>query len=109
MKEMTLREVCEAYGVSRRAVQGYEKAKLLTASGKNKYGHLLYDDVMQERIRRIRLFQQMGFTIREIQGIIDAPAENLKSALGKQVKKLEKERDDMTELIQEMYRLIKTL
>lgn len=34
MSEITLREVCEKLGVSRRAVQGYEKAGLVTASGK---------------------------------------------------------------------------
>lgn len=37
MKEMTLREVCESANVSRRAVQGYEKAGLVSASGKNTY------------------------------------------------------------------------
>ena len=35
------REICETLGVSRRALQGYEKAGLVTASGRNKYGHLL--------------------------------------------------------------------
>lgn len=43
---MTLREICEALEVSRRAIQGYEKAGLVVATGRNKYGHLLYDEVM---------------------------------------------------------------
>lgn len=32
MKEMTLREVCSTVGISRRAVQGYEQASLVSAS-----------------------------------------------------------------------------
>ena len=43
MEEMTLREICLSIGVSRRAVQGYEKAKLVSDTGKTKRGHLLYD------------------------------------------------------------------
>ena len=33
----TLREVCDLLGVSRRAVQGYEKVGLVEPSGRNKY------------------------------------------------------------------------
>ena len=41
MEDKTLHEVCEAFGVSRRAIQGYEKAGLVSASGKNERGYLL--------------------------------------------------------------------
>ena len=29
MGEMTLREICEAFNISRRAIQGYEKEELI--------------------------------------------------------------------------------
>lgn len=51
MKDKTLHEVCETFGVTRRAVQGYEKARLVAASGKNERGYLLYDKKCQERIQ----------------------------------------------------------
>lgn len=35
---MTLREICESLGVSRRTLQGYEKAGLVASTGRNKYG-----------------------------------------------------------------------
>ena len=70
---MTLREICETLGVSRRALQGYEKAGLVTASGRNKYGHLLYDKDAEMRIAQIKFYQQLGFSIKEITMIIDAP------------------------------------
>ena len=44
MSEKTLREVCNAVGVSRRAVQGYERAGLVSATCRNERGYLLYDE-----------------------------------------------------------------
>ena len=88
MEEMTLRELYRFIGVSRRAVQGYEKANLVSATGKTNRGHLLYDKFAQERIKKIKLFQDMGFSIKEIQIIIDAPPEILKPALIKREQKL---------------------
>lgn len=58
---MTLREICAAANVSRRAVQGYEKAGLVKPSGKTKRGYLIYDEKTQERIRKIKLYQELGF------------------------------------------------
>lgn len=81
MDEITLREVCDTFGVSRRAVQGYEKAGLVSATSKNKRGYLLYDNNSQERIKKIKLFQEMGFSIKEICEIIDAPNHILRYAL----------------------------
>ena len=53
MENFTLREIHASYGISRRAVQGYEKANLVSASGKNEYGHLLYDTAAVNRIQKI--------------------------------------------------------
>lgn len=83
MENFTLREIHASYGISRRAVQGYEKANLVSASGKNEYGHLLYDTAAVNRIQKIKLYQDMGFSIKEIQTIIDGPTEILKDALEK--------------------------
>lgn len=91
MELLTLREVCEAYHVSRRAVQGYEKANLVSASSKNKYGYLLYDEVAQNRIAKIKQYQDMGFQINEIKEIIDASDKDLKEALIQRKESLEQE------------------
>lgn len=107
--DMTLREIGNTYGVSRRAVQGYEKAGLVAASGKNERGHLLYSKALQERIKRIKLFQQMGFTIKEIKNLIDAPNDVLKVVLEKQAKKLKEQKENMEILIAEIYELIENL
>ena len=109
MAEMTLHELCDSLGVSRRAVQGYEKAGLVSPVGKNVRGYLLYDKNTRERINRIKLYQQFGFTIKEITWLIDAPVDELKNALEKQVEKMKEERKEMDALIEEAQRLIDTM
>ena len=90
MKETkTLSEVCSVLKVSRRAVQGYENAGLVSATGKNKYGHLLYDEEAQRRIKQIRLLQQLGFRVKEIKDIIDAPAEVAAEAIKRQIEQMD--------------------
>lgn len=106
MDTMTLRQVCDTFGVSRRAIQGYEKAGLISPSGKNERGHLLYDRMSQARIRQIKLFQQIGFTLREIGDIIDAEEDVQKAALERQLEKLREKEKNIEVLIQEVYRLI---
>ncbi|MDE6435527.1 MAG: MerR family transcriptional regulator [Lachnospiraceae bacterium] len=107
--DMTLREIYSAFGISRRTIQGYEKAGLISVSGKNERGHLLYNENAQERIKKIRLFQQMGFTIKEIKDIIDAPKDVQKPALEKQREKLKEETKDTELIIYKMSELIETL
>lgn len=66
----TLRELCDELKVTRRVIQGYEKAGLVSATDKNKYGYLLYDEQAQERIVRIRLFQALRCRKRCLQLVI---------------------------------------
>ena len=106
MDTMTLRQVCDTFGVSRRAIQGYEKAGLISPSGKNERGYLLYDEKSQERIQKIKLFQQIGFTLREIGDIIDAESDVQKAALERQLERLREEEKNIEVLIREVYRLI---
>ncbi|MCI9143220.1 MAG: MerR family transcriptional regulator [Lachnospiraceae bacterium] len=105
----TLREVCEMYRVTRRAIQGYEKAGLVLPSGKNKYGYLLYDEEAQRRIEQIKLYQQLGFSIREISELITAPKEKVREALEKQILCLEEEKKRKEELIRKAYEILKKL
>ncbi|MEY8522856.1 MerR family transcriptional regulator [Lachnospiraceae bacterium 38-10] len=106
---MTLREISDTYGVSRRAVQGYEKAGLVASSEKDKRGYLLYDEAAQDRIRQIKFFQQMGFSIKEIKNMIDAPNDILKTILEIQVERLKKQNEATEILIDKAYELIGTL
>ena len=107
--DMTLREVCFAADVSRRAVQGYEKAGLVSALGKNKRGYLLYDEYSLEKIKKIKFYQQLGFSVKEIKSVINAPNDILKSALEGRVEKLKAEKSQIERLIKKAYELIELL
>lgn len=98
MAIMTLRELCKESGATRRAIQGYEQVGLVKATGKNKYGHLLYDEVAQERICLIRLYQRIGFHIKEIKNIIDASDEVKIKALTEKVAELKTKRKEVDEV-----------
>lgn len=102
----TLQEVCRELEVTRRAIQGYEKAGLVSATSRNKYGHLLYDETAQQRIKQIRLYQQLGFSIREILELIDGTAPVVREALKKQLEHLREERKNMDVLISKVEELI---
>ena len=107
--DMTIRKICDTFGVSRRAIQGYEKAGLIFASGKNERGHLLYDEAAQERIKQIKFFQQAGFSIKEITNIIEAPNSTLKPALEERLQKLKEEKKTIELLIDQILKLIERL
>lgn len=109
MCKKTLREVCDETKVSRRAVQGYEKLGLLKASDKNEMGHLLYDDIAIKTIKKIKFFQDIGFRLKEIKDIINAPNEILKDALIVKVKEMNKEKEKIEELIEIVKDMIKQL
>ncbi|MBQ8816791.1 MAG: MerR family transcriptional regulator [Lachnospiraceae bacterium] len=104
--EKTLREVCTAIKVSRRAVQGYEEAGLVSATGHNDRGYLLYDESAQRRIAQIKMYQDFGFMIKEIVRIIDAPKAVLKASLEKRVLQLEAEKERLKHVIRQAYELI---
>lgn len=106
---MTLREICVTAGVTRRAVQGYEKAGLVAPTGKTARGYLLYDLNSQERIKLIRLYQQLGFTIKEIKEVIDASNEIKKQALEERIEKLKEEGNNIESLIDKAYELLEML
>lgn len=109
MSEYLLREVCEKTGVTRRMVQGYEKAGLVMAMGKNKYGYLLYDDFAVEKISEIILYQNMGFKIKEIVELQNASDEELKKLLINKVIEMKIRLKNMVHLISEVEVIINKL
>lgn len=105
----TLSQVCAELNVSRRAIQGYEKIGLVSPAGKNKYGHLLYGDPEQERIRIIRFYQQLGFTLKEIKVLLSSCPSERKAAIRAKVTELEAKNVRLQELIRQAEEHIATL
>ena len=109
MSTMTLREVCEETRVSRRAIQGYELAGLVAATARNDRGHLLYDEESRQRIQQIKLFQDLGFSVKEIAGIIDAPKEELKASLKVKIDNLQEKGERIELLMKQAKKLMEEL
>lgn len=105
----TLREICTQLGISRRTVQGYEKWGLLAPTGRNKYGHLLYDQQAKDRIKTIRFYQRAGFALKDLKELLDAPNDVKKSAFQARVIQLEEEHREQELLIQQVKAYIENL
>lgn len=106
---ITLREVCENVGVSRRAVQGYERAGLVIPTGKNERGYLLYSESETEKIRQIKFFQEMGFSIKEIKELSTVSKEVMKAAIEKKIEALRLGIEQKESIIQMAQELLKQL
>ena len=104
-----LRQVCAELNISRRTIQGYEKEGLVSPSGKNKYGHLLYGEAERERIRLVRFYQQVGFPLKEIKALMEAPVPIRKAALERKEGELESECLRLQELIRQAKEYIAVL
>lgn len=102
----TLRQLHDSLGVTRRAMQGYEQEGLVAPTGRNKYGHLLYDEEAQERIARIRLYQQLGFRRKEIAELLDAPGQVVKAALENCILRMEQEQKKQADLMEQVKELV---
>ena len=109
LKQKTLREICAETGISRRALQGYEKLGLVAPVGRNKYGHLLYGEAEQQKIQQIRFYQRLGFARKEISELMESPVSHKKEVLMKRLKKLEAEYLQQKELIEQARLYIATL
>ncbi len=95
MQEMTLKEVCSVLGITRRAVQCYEHEGLVTATGKNKYGYLLYDVVAINRIREIKLHQDFGFGLKEIKVLFEVTQQEYVELMRERLVKMKKQLVEM--------------
>lgn len=109
MEYLTLQELCGLAGVTRRAVQGYEKAGLVSAAGKNKRGHLLYAVGTQDRIRQIRLLQRIGFSIREIGELMELPVDAFRMKVKERTEMLMEKKAEIDRLILEAARLMEKM
>ena len=101
MELMNLKALCESVGVSRRSIQCYEKAGLMGPTDKNKYGHLLYDESELHKAKIIRFMQELGFKLKEIKEIIDAPNQVTKEAIRRRIEELKDERVKLEHIIEE--------
>jgi len=109
MSELTLREVCVKYNISRRAVQGYEKYQLVEPTGKTNRGYLLYDEHAQKKICQIKKLQDCGFRLSEIRTLYESNREKRKEMLQNRYACLLKEQERLAASAEWLAQLIAKL
>lgn len=87
--EMTIKDITNTYGISRRAIQGYESHYLITPCKKSPRGHLIYDEKTVRKIVFIRFCQDLGFSLNEIKELINMDSCNLANKLQDKTRTIE--------------------
>ena len=94
-----LSEVSKITGASRRALQEYDRLKLVSPSGKTDAGYWLYDDAAIQRILFIQMFAEVGYERKKIKQILDSPDFDIAKELNNAVEALEEKRKKLGGMI----------
>src|SRR3954454_13872584 len=80
----TVREVAELAVVTVRALHHYDEIGLLKPSGRSESGYRLYSHGDLLRLQEIVAWRQLGFTLRDVQELVDEPGHDRAAALRRQ-------------------------
>lgn len=88
----TVKQVSQLTGVSVRTLHHYDAIGLLKPAAVTDAGYRLYDDDALHRLQQILLYRELGFPLKDIQAILDAPEAVRNAALQEQIRLLEDKR-----------------
>jgi len=71
MEGWTIGQLAKAVGVNLQTVRYYERLKLLSPSARRPSGYRLYGQEEERRLRFIKNAQALGFTLHEIEELLD--------------------------------------
>lgn len=80
----TVREVAELAGVTVRTLHHYDEIGLLNPTGRSEAGYRLYSHEDLVRLQEIVAWRQLGFSLREVQELVDHPGHDRAAALRRQ-------------------------
>lgn len=87
---LTVKQLADKCSVSVRTLHHYDAIGLLKPAQVTEAGYRLYDDAALERLYLILLFRELGFALKDIRGILDAPDFDRNRVLDQQIELLEK-------------------
>ena len=98
LKMLTVKEICNTAGVTRKTLFHYDKIGLLEPSAREgKQGVKMYDRSALNRLLIIRLFRFIGFSLDEVRIILDNDIEIRKHLLDNHLENLENEMREQKE------------
>ena len=89
----TVKEVSKLTGVSVRTLHHYDATGVLKPTRVTEAGYRLYDDAALERLYLILVFREIGFPLKDIRGILDAPDFDRNRVIEQQIELLQKKVD----------------
>ena len=95
----TATEIAKQTGVSVRTLHHYDAIGLLKPTHVTEAGYRMYDEAALERLYLILLFREIGFPLKEIKGILDAPDYDRNRVLEQQIELLQKKQKRLGMLI----------
>ena len=88
---MTIKKAAELTGLTPKAIRHYESLGLCPCSRRSEGKYRLYSPRELDRLRQIRYYRELGFSLEEIGGLLDAPEEAVREALTRQRQKVSDE------------------
>ena len=91
----TVNEIAKQTGVSVRTLHHYDAIGLLKPTAVTEAGYRLYDEDALMRLYLIIVYRELGFSLKKIAQILDAPDFDRNKALDEQISLLEKKREQL--------------
>lgn len=91
----TVKEVSSLTGVSIRTLHHYDAIDLLKPTQVTEAGYRLYDDAAIEKLCMILVFRELGLSLKEITGILNAPDYDRNRVLEQQIKHMQERIDKL--------------
>lgn len=91
---LTIKQAAELTGLTAKGLRHYESLGLCHASARTEAGYRMYAPEELDRLRRIRHYRDMKFSLREIAELLDMAPEDTVAALEQQLHLVETELDE---------------
>ena len=95
MNMKTVKEISCQTGVSVRTLHHYDAIGLLKPTSTTEAGYRLYDEDALERLYLIIIYRELGFPLKKIAQLLNAPDFDRNRALDEQILLLEKKREQL--------------
>ncbi|WP_270182017.1 MerR family transcriptional regulator [Alkalihalobacillus sp. CinArs1] len=106
--EMKVKEVADLVGISVRTLHHYDEIGLLTPET-TEAGYRIYSENDLETLQQILFFKELGFSLKEVQRILEDPAFDRKEALELQRRMLVEKRSHVDRMIKTIDKTIKQM
>lgn len=104
----TIGRLAKAIGVNVQTVRYYERLHLLGPAGRKPSGYRLYGPDEERRLRFIKNAQALGFTLREIQGLLNLRVSST-ARCGDVQRKAQAKLEQVTEKMRDLHGLARAL